>query len=201
MRLVALQTQVFLAGCAVLVQSESGRLQFRPASKDAKAALALVTIDRTDPANPVETETVLFEGRYSSQTFDAVRSQVEMALGCQLPDLPNRQQTVEVQADAPAKTPKSKLPPNACLCGCGATTSSHKSRFVQGHDQRLASMILKGDTANLSPEQLTVGQAIIASKAAARAAKAATKPVLQAADTSAPTSASAPADTASVASN
>lgn len=200
MRLVALQTQVFLAGSAVLVRSESGRLQFRPASKDAKAALTLVTIDRTDPANPVETETLLLEGRLSSQTFDAVRSQVETALGCQLPDLPNRQQTVEVQADAPVKVPKAKLPPNVCLCGCGAETSSHKSRFVQGHDQRLVSRILKGDTANLSPEQLAAGQAIIANKAAARALRAAAKPILPAAapaDASAP----APADDAQVASN
>lgn len=41
------------------------------------------------------------------------------------------------------KVSAAKLPGSDCLCGCGVVTASAKRRFLQGHDARLHSIVLK----------------------------------------------------------
>jgi hypothetical protein len=48
------------------------------------------------------------------------------------------------QAETPtvAETPEAE--PRTCLCGCGSVLKGKKALFVQGHDAKLKSAVLRG---------------------------------------------------------
>lgn len=81
------------------------------------------------------------------------------------------QEATEAKAK-PVKAPKepkpprapsaAKLPGSACLCGCGVQTASAKRRFLQGHDARLHSIVLKVSRGKLEASAYTGNEATMA---------------------------------------
>lgn len=49
----------------------------------------------------------------------------------------------KAKAPKAKREPKVKREPLVCFCGCGKKTADHKRRFLQGHDARLHSHVLK----------------------------------------------------------
>jgi len=156
-----LTSQRISGGYADLVVKGAQRLAFRLSDKKTNTRAALVFLNNgTD-------EKVLVEGRFSAANVVDALPEIRNLLDEPALDAGDvcRFETRVIETETKTETT------HLCLCGCGLPPAGKRRKFLQGHDAKLRSRVLKGDLDGLSDEAIRVGTVLADNHRQAQAAK------------------------------